>query len=55
MALFPEHQDRVEEPIYVLYQDKRNLSPRIRVFLTSSGSLRTSAVERARLTVCLEF
>jgi DNA-binding transcriptional LysR family regulator len=34
VALFPEHQDRAEEPIYVLYQDKRNLSPRIRVFLT---------------------
>ena len=33
VALFPEHQDRAEEPIYVLYQDKRNLSPRIRVFL----------------------
>jgi DNA-binding transcriptional LysR family regulator len=33
VALFPEHQDRVEEPIYVLYQDRRNLSPRIRVFL----------------------
>jgi DNA-binding transcriptional LysR family regulator len=34
VTLFPEHQDRAEEPIYVLYQDKRNLSPRIRVFLT---------------------
>ena len=34
VALFPEHQDPAEEPIYVLYQDKRNLSPRIRVFLT---------------------
>jgi DNA-binding transcriptional LysR family regulator len=33
VALFPEHQDQIEEPIYVLYQDKRNLSPRIRVFL----------------------
>jgi DNA-binding transcriptional LysR family regulator len=33
VALFPEHQDRVEEPIYVLYQDRRHLSPRIRVFL----------------------
>jgi DNA-binding transcriptional LysR family regulator len=32
--LFPEHQDRVEEPIYVLYQNRRNLSPRIRVFLS---------------------
>jgi len=34
VALFPEHQDRVEEPIYVLYQNRRNLSPRIRVFLS---------------------
>jgi DNA-binding transcriptional LysR family regulator len=34
VVLFPEHQDRVEEPIYVLYQNKRNLSPRIRVFLS---------------------
>jgi DNA-binding transcriptional LysR family regulator len=33
VALFPDHQDHIEEPIYVLYQDKRNLSPRIRVFL----------------------
>jgi DNA-binding transcriptional LysR family regulator len=33
VALFPDHQDQIEEPIYVLYQDKRNLSPRIRVFL----------------------
>jgi len=24
----------VEEPIYVLYQNRRNLSPRIRVFLS---------------------
>jgi DNA-binding transcriptional LysR family regulator len=31
VALFPEHQDRAEEPIYVLYQDKRK-SP-----LTSCG------------------
>lgn len=34
VVLFPEHQDRVEEPIYVLYQNRRNLSPRIRVFLS---------------------
>jgi DNA-binding transcriptional LysR family regulator len=33
VALFHDHQDHIEEPIYVLYQDKRNLSPRIRVFL----------------------
>ncbi|MFL5532112.1 MAG: LysR family transcriptional regulator [Gemmatimonadales bacterium] len=34
VALFPEYQDRSEEPIYVLYQNRRHLSPRIRVFLT---------------------
>ncbi|EWY37113.1 hypothetical protein N825_21955 [Skermanella stibiiresistens SB22] len=33
VALFPERQDPIEEPIYVLYQDKRNLSPRIRAFV----------------------
>lgn len=31
--LFPDEQDQTEEPIYVLYQERRNLSPRIRAFV----------------------
>lgn len=33
IALFPEHEDRLEEPVYALCHDRRNLSLRIRVFL----------------------
>lgn len=33
VALSAALQDSLEEPIYVLYQDRRHLSPRIRVFL----------------------
>jgi DNA-binding transcriptional LysR family regulator len=33
VQLFPDEQDQTEEPIYVLYQERRNLSPRIRAFV----------------------
>jgi DNA-binding transcriptional LysR family regulator len=33
VRLFPDEQDQTEEPIYVLYQERRNLSPRIRAFV----------------------
>jgi DNA-binding transcriptional LysR family regulator len=33
VPLFPEHQDQTEEPIYAIYQNRRHLSQRVRVFL----------------------
>lgn len=33
VELFPEHQSPEEDPIYALYHGRRNLNPRLRVFL----------------------
>jgi Transcriptional regulator len=33
VPLFPDQQDDTEEPIYAVYQNRRHLSPRVRVFL----------------------
>lgn len=33
VELFPDHQSHVEDPIYVVYQSRRHISNRVRVFL----------------------
>ena len=33
VELFPKHQSLEMDPIYAIYEGRRNLSPRLRVFL----------------------
>jgi DNA-binding transcriptional LysR family regulator len=33
VQLFPEHESRMEDTVYAVYQSRRHLSQRVRVFL----------------------